>query len=238
MPRLARIKDEFGIYYITQLGGSDRNLFENEKDRNKFLSILMEAKGKNDFKLYGYCIAKENEYHLIINANGSDISKIMKGINISYAMYVNAPGCLYRDRYKSQLIKDKFSLMEILSNIHTEGKKINNIYNSYCLYNKDSLFESRLVDQGDLELLEDEENCLHQKNDCQSCMRSPDEARNKLNEIAESKGINLRELLKDKPARNQLIREFRKNSILSLRELGQVFGGLSESSVCKILNSK
>ncbi|GAB6087051.1 transposase [Alkaliphilus crotonatoxidans] len=239
LPRSARIKDEYGIYYITQRGSSNRKLFENEGDRDKFLTILMESKEKNGFKLYGYCIAKDNEYHLIINANGSDISKIMKGINISYAMYVdNSTGNLYRDRYKSLLIQDKFTLMEILSKIHAVGRQNNNKYNSYCIYHKEPLFDSQLIDQEDLTLLEDEENCLYRKDNCRCCLKTPWEAKNKLLQIAESRGITLKELMKDKDYRNQLIRDFRKNSILSLKELGEVFGGLSESSICKILNNK
>ncbi|HCW73194.1 MAG TPA: hypothetical protein DHM90_04710 [Clostridiaceae bacterium] len=51
------------------------------------------------------------------------------------------------------------------------------------------------------------------------------------------RGMSLTELLKEKELRNELILKFRKNSTLSLKELGSLFGGLSESSICKILNT-
>jgi len=235
---VSRIKDDYGTYYITQLGSSQRDLFQDKKDRDKFLSILLDAKEKNDFKIYAYCISRSNEYHIVINANGSDISKVMKGINISYAMYVNSHGNLYKDRYKSILIKDKDTLMNILCKIHNEGKKLNSIYNSYCLYNKTQLFESKVIDEKDIELLIAKKNCFDRNENCKDCMKTVEEAFTKLQIIVSSKDTVIDEFLKDKYARNKLIKEFRKKSTLSLKELGEVFGGLSESSICKILNSE
>lgn len=209
MPRSMRIKDDYGVYYIKQQGSSQRNLFQNENDRNRFLSILMESKNNNDFILYAYCIANENEYTLILNANGSDISKIMKGINISYAMYVNQSGSLYRDRYKSLLINDW-----------------------------DTLFDSKLIDRKDIELFLLDETCFRQKKDCKNCLSTQMEATLELKKLASSRGLSVEELLKPNSVRNALIREFRKKSTLSLKDLGEVFGGLSESSICKILKGK
>jgi DNA-directed RNA polymerase specialized sigma subunit len=42
------------------------------------------------------------------------------------------------------------------------------------------------------------------------------------------------ELLRDKKRRNDLIKVIRKNSSLSLKELGELFGGLSESRISRI----
>ncbi len=69
-------------------------------------------------------------------------------------------------------------------------------------------------------------------------MKSPVEALERLMRIAEAESMTLDELLKDKERRNALIREFRKSSLLSLKEIGNVFGGMSESTVSKILKFK
>ena len=193
MPRTARVKDEYGIYYINQLGIKGRNLFNDNIDRNKFLSILSASKEKNDFKLYAYCLSNPNEYHLLINANGSDISKIMKGINISYAMYVNFSSSIYKDRYKSLLIMDKENLMSILNNIHASDKKTNNIYNSYCFYNKENLANSDLLDKEDLKSLTDDD-CTVLNTDCKNCIKTLDKGIAKFNEIAQSKNLTIEEL--------------------------------------------
>lgn len=235
MPRAARIKDNYGVYHITQQGCDDRNLFNNDRDKNKFLSILIASKDKNDFKLYGYCLANSNVYHLIINSNGADISKIMKEINIGYAMYVDSSIPIFKDRYKSELIRDKENLLSLLKEMHENGKKIESNYNSYCFYDEDGLQTTFLLDIDDLSLLSSD--CSSIKPECKNCINTLDEAKIKLIEVAKPKGLSIEELLKDKQQRNELIKSFRRNSTLSLKELGVVFGNLSESTICKILNN-
>ncbi len=235
MPRAARIKDVYGIYHITQQGCEHRNLFNNDYDKNKFLSILIASKDKNDFKLYGYCLANSNTYHLIINSNGADISKIMKEINIGYAMYVDSSIPIFKDRYKSELIRDKESLLSLLKEMHENGKKIESNYNSYCFYDEDGLQTTFLLDIEDLRLLSSD--CSSIQPECKNCINTLEEAKIKLNKIAKSKGLNVEDLLKDKTQRNEVIKDFRRNSTLSLKELGVVFGNLSESTICKILNN-
>jgi len=68
-------------------------------------------------------------------------------------------------------------------------------------------------------------------------METLEEAEEKLKEVSLERGLSLEELLKEKEIRNDLILRFRKNSTLSLKELGALFGGLSESSICKILST-
>lgn len=235
MPRTARIKDNYGVYHITQQGCEHRNLFNNDYDKNKFLSILIASKDKNDFKLYGYCLANSNVYHLILNSNGADISKIMKEINIGYAMYVESSIPIFKDRYKSDLIKDKEDLLALLKEMHENGKKVDSNYNSYCFYDEDGLQTTFLLDIDDIELLSSD--CSSINTECKNCINTLDEAKTKLVDIANSKGLSTEELLKDKSQRNEFIKNFRRNSTLSLKELGVVFGNLSESTICKILNN-
>ncbi|MDM8534949.1 DNA gyrase modulator [Clostridiaceae bacterium HSG29] len=60
----------------------------------------------------------------------------------------------------------------------------------------------------------------------------------KLNEILKNKNISFEEMLKNKKVRNELIKICRKNSTLSLKEIGKMFGNISESGVCKILSKE
>ena len=60
-------------------------------------------------------------------------------------------------------------------------------------------------------------------------------AKDKLETIATERGLTLDELLKNKSLRNELIRLFRKHSTLSLKQLGELFGNLSESTISKLL---
>ncbi len=216
MARKARDIEVFGIYHIMQTSSDVRPLFENNQDRSKFLSILNNAKNRFGFKLFAYCLRNPQKYHLIIHANGSDLSKIMKSINIAYAMYVKSEGKLYKDRYKSILIKTAKEYETIKSEIETDWDG-DNCFNSdpaYC--DTSSPFEET----------------------CDDCIRTIEEGYTELDTIARKENLTVDLLLKSKEKRNALIVDFRKTSLLSLKDIGELFGGLSESTVCKILKKE
>jgi len=62
-----------------------------------------------------------------------------------------------------------------------------------------------------------------------------EEARKKLIEIAKKDGIQYADLLKNIRARDELIKTIRKNSFLTLKQIGELFGGISESRISRIL---
>jgi hypothetical protein len=72
---------------------------------------------------------------------------------------------------------------------------------------------------------------------CMPCLKTRDEAYQKLQEHARTHRLTVDEMLGNKEIRNALIIEFRKSSLLSLKDLGLLFGGLSESSISKILKA-
>nr|WP_246578297.1 transposase [Clostridium frigoris] len=86
---------------------SEVTLFKDDEDKKRYLLLIKKYKTLHNFKLYGYCLM-DNHVHLMIDANGCDISKIMHGINFSYAMYFNRKykreGHLFKDRFKSKIV--------------------------------------------------------------------------------------------------------------------------------------
>lgn len=237
MPRSARIKDNFGIYYITQYCSASRPLFKDDMDRTKFLEILESIKKKFDIKVYAYCIAHSKEYHLIIDANGSDISKVMKAINIPYAMYINHDSNLFKDRYKSKLLDDHTALMEAIYSIHSRKLTLNEVYNSCCFYNQEALLNIGLLNSEDIKLLKDNSVFNNSKESCSRCITSVDEAIKAVYEYANGNNLPLSSVIKEKELRNKLIVKIRRESTLSLKDIGQVFGGISESTVSKIISN-
>ncbi|MBF4692940.1 transposase [Fusibacter ferrireducens] len=247
MARKARDAEVYGLYHIYQLGNQNRKLFESHADRQKFLEILSKARKRFGFKLYAYCIKTSDQYHLIVDTNGSDLSKVMKSINIAYAMYAKCDGKLFRDRYKSEVIETPEALNRIMEALHKETP--NNEYNSYCVY-ESQMDANLLIDIEPLSVLTDEQvdiedaisvcnrNRNQEKQPCENCIKDFDEAQNALLQKASNEGYALTEVFSDKAIRNQYIHYFRKHSLLSLKELGQLFDGLTESTVCKILSQK
>lgn len=237
MARTARVKETYGIYYIHQNSTLEHPLFSCDADRSYFLEVLKRAQRKFEFKLYAYCMLSPDAYHLVLDPNGSDLSSIMKSINIGYAMHVKCEHPLFKDRYKSTPLSSDEQIQKQLHKIH---QKSSSVYNSYCHYdlnhplplewisplNKDNLSGTSMT-SGDKSV---------QALECQNCITTFKDAQSHLERLAKEDGKTASELLKDKTCRNQLIKDFRKQSTLSLKELGVLFGGLSESSVCKILN--
>ena len=61
------------------------------------------------------------------------------------------------------------------------------------------------------------------------------QAKHRLEQILSQRKLSMDELMLDKNQRDELIKSLRKNSSLNLREIGELFGGISESRVSRIV---
>ena len=127
MPRVARVKEEVGIYHIMIRSISEVDLFSDREDKLKYLSLIKKYQNKYQFKVYAYCLMN-NHGHLMLDCNGADISRIMHSINFCYAQYYNRKygrhGHLFQDRFKSKIIKDERYLITLSAYIHNNPKDI------------------------------------------------------------------------------------------------------------------
>lgn len=258
MGRKPRNKAIYSTYYIYQEGKKE-SLFKNDGEKELFIKVLKKAKDKYNFKLYAFCIM-DSSYKLIIFDNGNDITKIMKSINVSYTMRVNrlrnTKGRIFNKRFSSKIIDSGESLLEFSKNIHIDSKKVKECHSSYCIYfnnKKNELIDKDIILKGikasdsvkkyqmyidNKEELEDivcEYNFYECVNEGE-CLDSFDKSKEKLDNILKEKNIEFKYMLKDKKMRNELIKKFRQNSTLSLEEIGELFGGISGSGICKILS--
>jgi len=103
------------------------DLFEDDEDKIKYLAIIKKYIEKYKFKIYAYCLL-DNHGHLMIDANGADISKIMHSINFSYAQYFNRVhrrhGHLFQERFKSKIVDQDNYLIALSAYIHNNPKDI------------------------------------------------------------------------------------------------------------------
>lgn len=127
MPRIARLKSCDSVYHIMVRSISEVILFKEDCDKDKYLKLMEKYQDLFLFKVYAYCLM-DNHAHFIIYANGADISKIMHGINHSYAQYYNYKygrhGHLFQDRFKSKIIYDDRSLIVRSIYIHKNAEDI------------------------------------------------------------------------------------------------------------------
>ncbi|MDA3847228.1 MAG: transposase [Vallitaleaceae bacterium] len=238
MARQARVKDEFGTFHISQNGGEHHMLFATDDDRIKFLEILKRTEMKFMFKLYGYCVSSDDHYDLVIDVNGGDLSKIMQSINIAYAMYVGCDGKLFKDRYKSTQLGTEEEKSSILKTIELR-KPANELWRKCYILKDDNNYKlSPLSDSYRRVDIDYKNQSILETyfTGCDLCIGSMEAAKDKLITLARSEEMHVEGYIKEKSRRNELIRTFRKHSTLSLKEIGELFGGLTESSICKILN--
>ncbi|WP_053954973.1 transposase [Inediibacterium massiliense] len=127
MPRVARIKSIDSIYHVMIRSISEIDLFKENSDKIKYLSLIKKYENKYQFKIYAYCLL-DNHGHLMIDVNGADISKIMHCINFCYAQYYNFKykrhGHVFQDRFKSKIIDSEKYLIMLSAYIHNNPKDL------------------------------------------------------------------------------------------------------------------
>jgi putative transposase len=127
MARKARLKADNAIYHIVCKSITEVTLFRDTEDKDKYLSLIKKYKKLYKIKIYGYCLM-DNHSHLLIDANGADISKVMHGINFSYATYFNKKhkrqGHLFKDRFMSKIVHNDRYLKIVSLYIHNNPKAI------------------------------------------------------------------------------------------------------------------
>jgi putative transposase len=127
MPRSLRIKNRTFIYHVMVRSISDVPLFKDNDDKDKYLYFVQNYQKKLGFKVYAYCLMTTHG-HLMIDANGADISKIMHGINQCYAQYFNfrykRHGHVFQDRFKSKVVDSDRYLFALSAYIHNNPTDI------------------------------------------------------------------------------------------------------------------
>lgn len=85
------------------------------------------------------------------------------------------------------------------------------------------------------EILDIEEDRLLYTKENKDYIDSFEAAQELVHKELEMKGKTLEQLKKDKELRLELIKRLRRNSNLSLKEIGKICGGVSQSMICKLL---
>ncbi len=253
MARQARQKSQSGVYHVILRGINRQAFFEDDEDREKFLSCLLYYKKVCDYLLYGYCLM-DNHIHLLIKEGAEPIGKVMKRIGVSYVLWYNRKyercGPLFQDRFKSEVVESDEYLLTALRYIHQNPLKagiIENIamyrWSSYHEYvSQSKIIEPRLIEefftaQSEKSLTPFVEFMNEQSEAVCSDIReikrrSDEEVREILQKyIGVQSGIELRRLDKDK--RQVLIRKLKAVNGVTTRQIARLTG-ISQSAIAKI----
>src|SRR5512136_3371563 len=110
----ATVKDCISRSYVSYF-------FKRQRDREKFLEYLASATERYGAAIHAYCLMS-NQYHLLLETPGGNLSQIMRHINGAYTTYFNVKrkraGHLFQGRYKAILIEADEYLLELTRYIH------------------------------------------------------------------------------------------------------------------------
>lgn len=136
MPRTYRIQYPGATYHIYARGNEKQDIYKDDYDRRKFIDILAGVKSKIEFDIFAYALMP-NHYHILMSAQGKELSKIMHIINTKYAVYFNwkykRVGHLFQDRYGSIVVGDEGYFLKLTKYMHLNplGNVSNNNLASY-----------------------------------------------------------------------------------------------------------
>jgi len=144
MARMARVKSPTSMYHVMVKSISEFDLFRDDEDKIKYLTLIRKYQYKYMFGVYAYCLM-DNHAHFMIDSLGADISKIMQVINFCYAQYYNKKykrgGPVFRDRFKSKVVYDNRYLVNLSAYIHNNPKDIKGYSDNVASYPFSSLKE-------------------------------------------------------------------------------------------------
>jgi putative transposase len=129
MARGSRLVLDNCSYHIMARGNQKQVTFIEEADFLKYIELLKHYKAKYRFRLYGYCLMP-NHIHLILEVkNGSDLGKIMQGLNQTYTIWFNEKykkvGHLWQGRYKSMVIQKNKYMLDCLEYVELNPLRAN-----------------------------------------------------------------------------------------------------------------
>ncbi|MCG2722026.1 MAG: transposase [Thermodesulfovibrionales bacterium] len=121
MARPLRIQYPGAIYHVTCRGNERKEIFKDDKDRERFLEILFQSINIYSVKLFCYVMMK-NHFHLLMETPLGNLGECMRHFNITYTGYYNRmhrrSGHLYQGRYKSILVERDTYLSVLSRYIH------------------------------------------------------------------------------------------------------------------------
>lgn len=121
MPRTARKASESGFYHVMARGASRQLIFEDDTDRQAFLSLLSTGCRESGIGLLAY-VLMDNHVHLLVEGSLENLSVCMKKVTGTYASQFNRRharcGHLFQDRYRSEPIDDEGYLLATVRYIH------------------------------------------------------------------------------------------------------------------------
>jgi putative transposase len=108
MARPIRVEFPGAVYHVMARGNERREIFRDDRDRQRFLETLGEVVSQSGLSVHAYCLMP-NHYHALIGTPRGNLSRAVGWVQATYTARFNARhrrrGHLFQGRFKAQLIE-------------------------------------------------------------------------------------------------------------------------------------
>lgn len=116
MARPLRLEFPEAVYHVTSRGNARQDIFLDDSDRERFLSILSSTVHRYNWLCHAYCLMG-NHYHLLLETPDPNLSLGMRQLNGVYTQTFNRNhrrvGHVFQGRYKAILVEKNAHLLEL-----------------------------------------------------------------------------------------------------------------------------
>jgi putative transposase len=116
MGRELRVQVAGGVYHLTARGNRRQRLFEDDRDRNRFLQLLSRVIEDCSWACLGYCLMP-NHYPVVIEIDRPNLSAGMHRLNSAYAQWFNRrhnlDGHLFQGRFHAVSLERTWHLIHL-----------------------------------------------------------------------------------------------------------------------------
>jgi len=111
MPRTARIVIPEYPYHVTQRGNYRQEIFQDDRDREKYLSWIEEYSRKHKLPIYAYCLMNNHVHFICKPLRKDSLAKVFSVAHMRYSQYFNkkmkAKGHLWQGRFYSCVMENQ-----------------------------------------------------------------------------------------------------------------------------------
>ena len=255
MPRKARKEINSKFLHVMIQGINREYIFNNDKDIKVFLKFVKEKIKEFDLSIIAYCVMNNHAHFLIYTENINLVSKLMKMVNTSYAIYYNKNkercGYVFRDRFKSEEILSQKHLVSCIHYIHNNPVKAKmclsqseykySSYNEYknkpYLINKNKVIEILRKYNINIEMFFDKSTEKYKFIDDMDPQNKKIIKISVLEEFCKEKNIgNMNELRSDKSNLKEIAIIMNKDYNFTQKEIAEVIG-ISRLKIHRIIHS-
>ena len=116
MARPLRIEFPGAFYHVTSRGNAQQDIFLDDEDRQRFLSVLGQVVSRFHLRLHAYCLM-DNHYHLVLETPQGNLSSALRQLNGVYTQAFNRRhgqvGPVLQGRFKAILVDRDRYLLEL-----------------------------------------------------------------------------------------------------------------------------